>query len=33
MLLGLRTAIYRIPDLAAGKLWYTKALAEPGSAS
>jgi predicted enzyme related to lactoylglutathione lyase len=26
MLLGLRTAIYRTPDLAAGKLWYTKAL-------
>lgn len=26
MLLGLRTATYRTPDLAAGKLWYTKAL-------
>jgi catechol 2,3-dioxygenase-like lactoylglutathione lyase family enzyme len=26
MLLGLRTVIYRTPDLAAGKLWYTKAL-------
>jgi catechol 2,3-dioxygenase-like lactoylglutathione lyase family enzyme len=26
MLLGLRTAIYRTPDLAAGKLWYTKVL-------
>jgi predicted enzyme related to lactoylglutathione lyase len=26
MLLGLRTAIYRTPDIAAGKLWYTKAL-------
>jgi uncharacterized glyoxalase superfamily protein PhnB len=26
MLLGLRTAIYRTPDLAQGKLWYTKAL-------
>jgi predicted enzyme related to lactoylglutathione lyase len=26
MLLGLRTAIYHIPDLAEGKLWYTKVL-------
>ena len=26
MLLGLRTAIYRTPDLAQGKLWYTKVL-------
>ena len=26
MLLGLRTAIYRTPDLAEGKLWYTKVL-------
>jgi len=26
MLLGLRTAIYRIPDLAEGKRWYTKVL-------
>jgi len=26
MLLGLRTAIYRTPDLAEGKRWYTKAL-------
>ncbi|MDF3019251.1 MAG: hypothetical protein K0Q92_554 [Steroidobacteraceae bacterium] len=26
MLLGLRTAIYRTPDLAQGKLWYAKAL-------
>lgn len=24
MLLGLRTVIYRAPDLAAGKQWYTK---------
>ncbi len=30
MLLGLRTAIYRTPDLEAGKRWYTKVLgAEP----
>lgn len=26
MLLGLRTAIYRTPDLAEGKRWYTKVL-------
>jgi len=26
MLLGLRTVIYRAPDLAAGKQWYTKFL-------
>ena len=26
MLLGLRTAIYRIPDVAEGKRWYTKVL-------
>lgn len=26
MLLGLRTVIYRTPDLAAGKQWYTKFL-------
>ena len=26
MLLGLRTVIYRTPDIAAGKLWYTKFL-------
>lgn len=26
MLLGLRTAIYRTPDLAEGKRWYMKAL-------
>lgn len=26
MLLGLRTAIYRTPDLEAGKRWYTKVL-------
>jgi predicted enzyme related to lactoylglutathione lyase len=26
MLLGLRTAIYRTPDIAAGKQWYTKFL-------
>ena len=26
MLLGLRTVIYRAPDIAAGKLWYTKFL-------
>jgi predicted enzyme related to lactoylglutathione lyase len=26
MLLGLRTAIYRTPDLAAGKRWYTQVL-------
>src|SRR5436190_17305513 len=26
MLLGLRTVIYRAPDIAAGKLWYTKML-------
>src|SRR6187402_3329220 len=26
MLLGLRTAVYRTPDLAQGKLWYTKVL-------
>jgi hypothetical protein len=26
MLLGLRTAIYRTPDLEAGKRWYTKML-------
>lgn len=26
MLLGLRTAIYRAPDLAQAKLWYTKVL-------
>jgi len=26
MLLGLRTAIYHTPDIAAGKLWYTKVL-------
>jgi catechol 2,3-dioxygenase-like lactoylglutathione lyase family enzyme len=26
MLLGLRTAIYRTPDLGEGKRWYTKAL-------
>lgn len=26
MLLGLRTVIYRTPDLAAGKLWYTQFL-------
>ena len=29
MLLGLRTAIYRTPDIAAGKLWYTKVLGFP----
>lgn len=28
MLLGLRTAIYRTPDLASGKLWYTNALGQ-----
>jgi catechol 2,3-dioxygenase-like lactoylglutathione lyase family enzyme len=26
MLLGLRTAIYSVPDIAAGKQWYTKFL-------
>jgi catechol 2,3-dioxygenase-like lactoylglutathione lyase family enzyme len=26
MLLGLRTVVYRTPDLAAGKLWYTQFL-------
>jgi catechol 2,3-dioxygenase-like lactoylglutathione lyase family enzyme len=26
MLLGLRTAIYRTPDMAEGKRWYTKVL-------
>ncbi len=26
MLLGLRTVIYRTPDIAAGKRWYTKVL-------
>ncbi len=26
MLLGMRTVIYRTPDLAEGKRWYTKAL-------
>jgi catechol 2,3-dioxygenase-like lactoylglutathione lyase family enzyme len=26
MLLGLRTAIYRAPDIAAGKQWYTRFL-------
>jgi catechol 2,3-dioxygenase-like lactoylglutathione lyase family enzyme len=29
MLLGLRTAIYHTPDIAAGKLWYTKILGFP----
>jgi len=29
MLLGLRTAIYHTPDIAAGKLWYTKVLGFP----
>jgi len=26
MMLGLRTVIYRVPDLAAAKAWYTKAF-------
>ncbi|HEY6123299.1 MAG TPA: VOC family protein [Steroidobacteraceae bacterium] len=29
MLLGLRTAIYHTPDIAAGKLWYMKVLGFP----
>jgi predicted enzyme related to lactoylglutathione lyase len=29
MLLGLRTAIYHTPDIAAGKLWYMKFLGFP----
>ena len=29
MLLGLRTGIYRTPDIAAGKLWYMKFLGFP----
>ena len=29
MLLGLRTAIYHAPDIAAGKLWYMKVLGFP----
>ena len=29
MLLGLRTAIYHTPDIAAAKLWYTKFLGFP----
>ena len=29
MLLGLRTAIYHTPDIAAGTLWYTKVLGFP----
>src|ERR1700754_1052522 len=29
MLLGLRTVIYRTPDLAAGKRWYMQALGVP----
>ena len=29
MLLGLRTAIYLTPDIAEGKLWYTKVLGFP----
>ena len=29
MLLGLRTALYRTPDIAAGKLWYMKVLGFP----
>jgi catechol 2,3-dioxygenase-like lactoylglutathione lyase family enzyme len=29
MLLGLRTAIYRTPDLAEGKRWYTRFLGFP----
>lgn len=29
MLLGLRTVIYRTPDLAAGKRWYMQALGFP----
>ena len=29
MLLGLRTAVYHAPDIAAGKLWYTKVLGFP----
>ena len=29
MILGLRTAIYPAPDLAAAKRWYTEALGQP----
>lgn len=29
MILGLRTAIYPVPDLAAGKAWYSQVVGQP----